>query len=125
MPENTHANHASARLMNIALSLATSVKCKLDLAFGISSRVAPLFAHDAAVLDPNNPIGKRQDTRIMRHHQDRPVRVFRDARKYCHDGIAVLAVQCGRWLISKNSGGVAGNRARDGNPLLLAPAQFD
>ena len=45
--------------------------------------------------------------------------------QYRHDGVTVLAVQCGRRLIGKNGGGIAGNRARDGNALLLAAAEFD
>src|SRR5690349_6966347 len=99
----THVSHASAKPMKIALSFPTSVKCKLNLAFWKSCVVAALFPDNATVLDANDPVGKRQNTRIMGNHQNRPVWILGNAGKDGHDRMAVLAVQSRRRLISQNS----------------------
>src|SRR5271166_966775 len=116
---------AAARPTRAALPFAPTVKCKLNLASCLASRASLFFTDNESILDANDPIGERQYTRIMGDDQHRAGRVFGNRGQYGHDGMTVLAIQCGGRLVGENSRSIPGNRARDGDALLLAAAHLD
>src|SRR6516165_8030237 len=123
---SANAIPATARPRRGALSpFAPSLKCKLHLASCIASRVSLLFADDEPIFDANDPVGERQYTRIMRNDQHGAGRILGDRSQDRHDGVTVLAIQCGGRLVRKNSRSIPGNRASNGNALLLTAAHLD
>src|SRR6266545_3551227 len=84
------------------------------------SLAAALLADDRSILDANDALGERHDTWVMCHHQHRAGRVGGDLRQNFHDGVSILAVERGGWLVGKDDRCVADDRARDRDALLLA-----
>src|SRR3974390_642619 len=123
---SANAMPATTRPTRGALSpFAPTMKCKLHLASCIASRVSLLFTDDEPIFDANDPVGERQYTRIMRNDQNRAGWILGDRSQDRHDGVTVLAVQCGSRLVGKNSRSIPGDRASNGNALLLTATHLD
>src|SRR5271165_4877519 len=99
---STKAMPAAARPTRAALPFAPTLKCKLNLASCIASRASLFFTDNESIFDANDPVGKRQYTRIVGDDQHRAGRVFRNRGQYGHDGVTVLAIQCGGRLVGEN-----------------------
>ena len=85
---------------------------------------AVLLTNDPSVLDMNDSIREWQETRIMRHNQHCVPPLFGDFGKYLHDRPAILAIQCGGWLVRKDDRRISDNGASDRNALLFPATEF-
>jgi hypothetical protein len=83
-----------------------------------------LLADQPTVLDEDDAVGKGDETRIMRHHQDAATVIAGDAGQNAHDGLTIAAVEGGGRLVRENGGRFGDDGPRDRDPLLFAAAQF-
>src|SRR5436190_4127071 len=119
------ASAPRAKPNRIRLSFALTVNRKLDLVSIVPPGKSLLLADNAPVLDAHDAVGERHYTRVVRDDQHCAHRIFGNAGENGHDRMTVLAVEGGGRLIGENGACVAGNRAGDGHPLLLAAAELD
>ena len=98
--------------------------CAIAFVF-FECRTAALFAHDASVFDVNHSIGEAQYTRVVRDDQHPARAILGDLGQQRHDRIAVFAVEGGSGFVREDGRRLPHDRPRDGDPLLLAAAEFE
>jgi hypothetical protein len=87
--------------------------------------IASLLADDASIFDVNHSMGEAQYTRVVRNDQHPARGILGDLGQERHDRVAVFAIEGSGWLIRENGRWLSHDGARDGDPLLLAAAEFE
>lgn len=81
-------------------------------------------AHDLAVQDLNDLVGKFRHMRIVRDHDERFVPCAHDVTDGIHHVVGSVRVQISRGFVRKHDVRIRHERARDANALLLAAAHL-
>src|SRR5207247_4068837 len=85
--------------------------------------LAGSLCHDETVLDLDNAIRKWDDARIVGDDQHGSLALMGSIGENAHDAPAVLSVQRSGRLVGEDDRRVCNERARYGDPLLLAAAE--
>ena len=79
---------------------------------------------EPSVDHPHEAVGAGRIAGIVRHHHDRELALVAEPAEQGHDLRAGAAVEIAGGLVGEQEHGTRRERARDGDPLLLAPRQL-